>query len=121
VMIRLNRESAVVCRGGLPKGLERKASPYLYIHCPRSKKLMIAYHAALPFKLMDDGSVGPGDAIECPSAEAAIISAEILSRIEGNVGVVAFSRTGEPDRGKFEDAVVLKTYGDVPTDLTMLF
>ena len=82
---------------------------------------MITYHAALPFKMMEDGSVGPGDAIECPSAEAAIISAEILSRIEGNVGVVAFSRTGEVDTGKFEDAVVLETFGDVPTDLTMLF
>jgi hypothetical protein len=38
----------------------------------------------LPSKLMKDGSVGPGDAIECPSAETAIVSAEILSRIEGN-------------------------------------
>ena len=34
---------------------------------------------------------------------------------------VAFSRTGDPDVGKFEDAVVLKKFGEVPTDLTMLF
>jgi hypothetical protein len=47
---------------------------------------IITYHAALPFK---HGSVGPGDAIECPSAETAIVIAEILSRIEGTIGVAA--------------------------------
>lgn len=82
----------------------------------------LTYHAALPFQLAEDGSVGPGEAIECPSAETAIVSAEILSRIVGNIGVVAFSRTGDPDAGQlFEDAVVLKTHGDVPSDLTMIF
>jgi hypothetical protein len=82
---------------------------------------IITYHAVLPFKLMEDGSIGPGDAIECPSAETAIVSGEILSRIGGNIGVVAFIRTGDPDTGQFEDAVVLKAFGDVPADLTMIF
>jgi hypothetical protein len=63
----------------------------------------------------------PGEAIECRNAGAAILRAEILSRIQGNVGAIAFSRTGDPDVGKFEDAVVLKKFGEVPTDLTMLF
>ena len=82
---------------------------------------IITYHAALPFKLMKDGSVGPGDAIECPSAETAIVSAEILSRIEGTIGVAAFSRTGDTETGLFEDAVMLKAFGDIPADLTMMF
>lgn len=82
---------------------------------------IVTYHAALPFKLMEDGSVGPGDAIECPSAETAIVSGEILSRIGGNIGVVAFSRTGDPDTGQFEDVVLLKAFGDVPANLTMIF
>jgi hypothetical protein len=41
-------------------------------------------------------------------AGTAILRAEVLSRIRGNVGAVAFSRTGDPDVGVFEDAVVLK-------------
>jgi hypothetical protein len=49
------------------------------------------------------------------------LRAEVLSRIPGNVGAVAFSRTGDPDVGKFEDAVGLKTFGELPSDLTMLF
>jgi hypothetical protein len=56
-----------------------------------------------------------------PPAGAAILRAEILSRIPGNVGSIAFSRTGDPDVGKFEDAMVLKRFGDVPSDMTMLF
>ena len=31
------------------------------------------------------------------------------------------SRTGDSDVGMFEDAVVLKTFGDMSVDLTMLF
>jgi hypothetical protein len=54
-------------------------------------------------------------------AGTAILRAEVLSRIRGNVGAVAFNRTGDPDVGMFEDAVVLKKFGEVPSDLTMLF
>ena len=63
----------------------------------------------------------PSEAIECLNAAAAILQAEILSQAAGNVGAIAFSRTGDPDVGKFEDAVVLKTFGDLSVDLTMLF
>jgi hypothetical protein len=43
---------------------------------------------------------------------------EVLSRIAGNVDAIAFSRTGDPDVGKFEGAaVVLKTFGEVSSDL----
>ena len=59
--------------------------------------------------------------MECQNAGAAILLAEALSQIQGNVGAVAFSRTGDPDLGKFEDAVVLAKIGEVPTNLTMLF
>ena len=63
----------------------------------------------------------PGDAVECLNAATAILQAEFLSQAAGNVGAIAFSRTGDPDVGKFEDAVVLKTFGELPVDLTMLF
>jgi hypothetical protein len=59
--------------------------------------------------------------VECPSAGTAIVRAEVLSRIRSNVGAVAFSRTGDPDVGVFEDAVILKKFGDIPIDLSMLY
>jgi hypothetical protein len=43
-----------------------------------------------------------------------------LSRREGHVGAVAFSRTGGPDTGDFHDATVLRKFGDVPDDLSAL-
>ena len=79
------------------------------------------YHVALPLIRAEDGTIVPGEAIECRNTGAAILRAEILSRIQGNVGAIAFSRTGDPDVGKFEDAMVLKRFGDVPSGMTMLF
>ena len=32
-------------------------------------------------------------------------------------GAVAFSKTGDPQLGEWEDAVVLGRYGDVPDDI----
>lgn len=61
------------------------------------------------------------EAFECASAGHAILRAEMISKTAGFVGAVAFSRTGDPDTGVFADAVVLRKFGDVPTDLTMLF
>jgi hypothetical protein len=81
----------------------------------------LTYYVALPFARAADGTTVPGDAFECPNASTAILQAEILSQAAGNVGAIAFSRTGDPDVGKFEDAVVLAKIGEVPTDLTMLF
>jgi hypothetical protein len=43
--------------------------------------------------------------------------AEAMSRKEGHVGAVAFSRTGDPATGDFSDAKVLKKFGEVPDDL----
>jgi hypothetical protein len=46
--------------------------------------------------------------------------AEALSRKEGHVGAVVFSRTGDPATGDFSDAKVLKKFGDMPDDLSGL-
>jgi hypothetical protein len=51
-----------------------------------------------------------------PVGGAAIRRAEAMSRQETNAGAVAFSRRGDPNLGDFEDAVVLKTYGEVPDE-----
>jgi hypothetical protein len=49
-----------------------------------------------------------------------IMRAEALLRKEGNVGAVAFSRTGDPATGDFSDPKVLKKFGEVPDDLSGL-
>jgi len=73
------------------------------------------YFVALPFEHVD-GGLAPGEAVECAHAAAAIRRAEALASTKGNAGAVAFSRQGSPELGEFEDAVVLKTFGDVPDD-----
>jgi hypothetical protein len=79
----------------------------------------VTCYVALPSTATDDGAA-PGEAVECQSSHPAIRKAEQLSRVAGNVGVVAFSRTGDPAIGEFSDAVVLKAFGAVPSDLTAL-
>jgi hypothetical protein len=73
------------------------------------------YYVALPFVRVD-GGLAPGEAIECPHAAAAIRRAKALAARETNAGAIAFSRHGSPELGEFEDAVILKSFGDVPDD-----
>jgi hypothetical protein len=48
----------------------------------------------------------------------AALQAEVLSHEAGSI--VAYSRTAN-DVGVFSEAVIIKKFGDVPTDLSMLF
>jgi hypothetical protein len=79
----------------------------------------VTYYVALPFVASDDG-IAPGEAVECLSANAAVMRAEALSRKSGHVGALAFSRTGDPSSGEFGDATVIRKFGDVPDDLSVL-
>jgi hypothetical protein len=81
---------------------------------PDRRPAMI-YCVALPFTPADSG-LAPGQAVECQSESAAIRRAHLMSCDNTNVGAVAFSRRGDPNLGEFEDAVVLKTFGQVPDD-----
>ena len=69
--------------------------------------MAVTYYVALPFIRTDEGTA-PGEAQECPSEAAAITRAEGMSRDPANAGAVAFKRAGDPNVGKFSDAVVLK-------------
>lgn len=80
----------------------------------------ISYYVALPFAEDDDGSIIAGTAEEFQSASTAIRRAETLSRTSGAIGAVAFTRSGDPMTGDFKDAVVLKSFGNVPADLSAL-
>jgi hypothetical protein len=79
----------------------------------------VTYYVALPFVPSDDG-IAPGEAVECPSANAAVMRAEALSRKPGHVGALAFSRSGDPATGEFGDAKLIRKFGDVPDDLSAL-
>jgi hypothetical protein len=79
----------------------------------------VTYYVALPFVLADDG-LATGEAVECLSANAAVMRAEALSRKPGCAGAVAFSRSGDPATGEFGDATLIRKFGDVPEDLSAL-
>jgi hypothetical protein len=62
----------------------------------------------------DDGDLNPGEAREATSAAAAVRAARAL---EGqHEGVVAFSRSGGPTTGEFENAAGLARFGQVDLD-----
>jgi len=81
--------------------------------------MRITYYVAISFVLDHTGSVVAGDAFECPNAGADIMMAEAVAKTGGVVGSLAFSRTGDPDTVAFDDAVMFKTFGQVPSDLAM--
>jgi hypothetical protein len=79
----------------------------------------IAHYVALP--LMKSGDEGDEivacDPKEARSAEQAVRVAASLAKKDGHCGATAFSRTGDPALGDFDDAVVLKTVGEVDVGL----
>jgi hypothetical protein len=63
-----------------------------------------------------EGGLAPGEAVECPNGAAAIRRAQAMAFNKENAGAVAFSRSGDSNLGEFEDAVILKTFGQVLED-----
>jgi hypothetical protein len=85
----------------------------------RESMSQVTYFVALPFIASNDG-MAPGEATECFSSTSAVTRAEALSRKPSHVGAVAFSRTGDPATGDFADAKILRSFGQVPDDLSDL-
>lgn len=79
----------------------------------------VTYHVVLPFRRDEEGELVAGEAMEAPSAGAAVTRAERLALAgrDGVCGTVAFSRSGDPATGEFADAIVLKRFGACPADL----
>jgi hypothetical protein len=46
--------------------------------------------------------------------------AEAMARDPSNAGAIVFKRSGDPAMGGFSDAVVLKTFGEIPDRLDEL-
>ena len=80
----------------------------------------ITYYVAMSFAQDDCGAPVAGAAEECQSPSSALRRAETLSRQPGNIGAVAFSRSGDPMIGEFGDAQLLRKFGQVPEDLSGL-
>jgi hypothetical protein len=78
----------------------------------------ITYYVAMPFIHDSEGALAAGEAAECPNAKSAVARASSLAG--STAGAVAFSRTGDPELGELEPAVVLATFGEVPHDLSEL-
>jgi hypothetical protein len=81
--------------------------------------MSVTYYVALPFVRTDEG-IAAGQGQECPNENSAIRRAESMSRDAANAGALAFKRTGDPNLGSFDDATILKTFGDVPENLDEL-
>lgn len=71
------------------------------------------YYVALPFASVE-GGLAPGEAVECPNGAAAVRRAQAMAANQANAGAVGFSRSGDPNLGEFEDAVILKAFSQVP-------
>jgi hypothetical protein len=81
--------------------------------------MSVTYYVALPFMKTEDGAA-PGEAQEMPNEGAAVRRAEAMSRDDANAGALAFKRTGDPNLGNFNDATILKSFGEVPGNLDEL-
>jgi hypothetical protein len=69
------------------------------------------YFVVVPFDQNAQGELEPGKAREAINAVLAERLARALAR--EHAGAIAFSRSGDPETGEFQDPVVLATFGDV--------
>ena len=82
--------------------------------CPKGRRLLpVTYYVATLFVRNEEGELVCGEAQDCQSAFAAESLARKLAVT--SAGAVAFSRTGKPATGDFADAVVIRTFGEVPS------
>ena len=77
----------------------------------------VTYFVALAFMRSDEGIIVASEPKEARSADQAARTAGLSATADGHCGALAFSRKGDPAIGEFEDAVILKTVGDVGTGL----
>jgi hypothetical protein len=78
--------------------------------------MAITYHVVVAFARDDEGNLVPLEPAEAPNAESARRRAQ--SAAATHAGALAFSRTGDPNTGDFDEAKLTASFGDV--DLTLL-
>lgn len=75
---------------------------------------MTTYYGVQPFESTSRGGSKVLQPIVAQSSGEAIRRAERLAAEKG--GAIAFSRTGDPTFGEFEEPVILGRFGDVPRE-----
>jgi hypothetical protein len=76
--------------------------------------LPVTYHVVIAFDRDAEGNLKPSEAREVMSPIVAERRARALA-LE-HAGALAFSRTGDPTTGEFQDAVILARFGEVDLD-----
>ena len=74
----------------------------------------VTYYVLVVFDRDENGDLKAGEAREATNSAAAVRAAQALAG--GHAGAVAFSRTGDPATGEFQDAVVLAQFGEADLD-----
>ena len=74
----------------------------------------MTYHVVVAFDRDAEGDLQPGEAQEVMSPIVAERRARALAL--GHAGALAFSRTGDPATGEFQEAVLLTRLGEVDLD-----
>ena len=80
--------------------------------------MSVTYYVALPFLKSDEG-VAPGQAREMPD-EGPRSAGRSRDAQAANAGATAFKRSGDPNMGNFGEAIILKSFGEVPNNLDEL-
>jgi hypothetical protein len=75
----------------------------------------VTYFAVLPFSRTEGGNFLAEATIEMHRAAQSKTTASRMAASER--GAVAFSKTGDPQLGEWNDAVILGRYCDVPDDI----
>ncbi|GGD31070.1 hypothetical protein [Aureimonas glaciei] len=76
---------------------------------------MLTYFVVQTFEIGKRGMLIADPAVQMQSAGQATRTAERLALKKA--GVVAFSRTGDPETGDFDDAKILYIHGQVPAEM----
>jgi hypothetical protein len=74
----------------------------------------VTYHVVVAFDRDEEGELKPRETQEVMSPIVAERRARALAL--GHAGALAFSRTGNPATGEFQDAVILAQFGEVDLD-----
>jgi hypothetical protein len=74
----------------------------------------MTYYGVQPFESAARGRSKVLAPVVAQSASEAVRRAERLAAEKG--GAIAFSRTGDPTFGEFDDPVILGRFGEVPKD-----
>lgn len=77
----------------------------------------VTYYVAQGFEITKKGKFIAGQPQPFKTEAQALRCAERLSF--ARAGAIAFSRTGDPDLGEFDEAVILGRFGQVPDEMPL--